>query len=243
MSHRVLPELIRLCHLLGNPSQDLALYTEGDASARLDAKSLLVKADGAQLGAMDETGLAQLAFEPLLELVASHPNATPARIAQCLRDAAAPGSPMPCTEAFFHAVLLDLPGVLFVGHTHPAFVNAIMCSPKAEAFASLRLFPQQVRCCGPRSLYVPYMDPGLPLAVELRYRLELYQNEFGAPPATVLLGNHGMIALGASPESVIMATTVMQKAAHAYVLAQSCGGAIPIPDPHAHRMLGIQGGN
>jgi ribulose-5-phosphate 4-epimerase/fuculose-1-phosphate aldolase len=81
------------------------------------------------------------------------------------------------------------------------------------------------------------MDPGLPLAVELRYRLETYMNQWSDPPSTILLANHGMIALGPTSEAVLAATGMMQKAARAYVTAQSCGGAVALPETDIERLV------
>ncbi len=224
MSLQVYPELLKLAHSLGDPLKEFVIHGEGDCSARVDGKSFLLKVLGKHLHGAREEDFVPLAFEPLLELVSKKPNANAAVVADCLRSACPPKSPTPSKEAFFNAVLLDLPGVKFIGHTHPTYVAGIMASPKAEAFAAMRLFPQHVQLCGPRSLYVPYMDPGLPLAVELRYRLENYMNQWGDPPLTILLGNHGMIAMGPTSEAVLAATGMMQKAARSYVTAQSCGG-------------------
>ena len=238
MSHRnILPDLLKFSHALGDPLNEYVVANEGDCSAKVDGKTFLLKASGQHLLTATDDSFVPLTFEPLLQLVEKKPNANRPAINECLRAASPPGSHMPSKEAFFHAVLLDLPGIRFIGHTHPTYVAGIMASPKAEAFATVRLFPQQVQLCGPRSLFVPYMDPGLPLAVDLRYRLENYMNQFGDPPSTILLGNHGMIALGHTAEAVLGATAMTQKAARAYATAQSCGGALSLPDDHIQRLI------
>ena len=50
----------------------------------------------------------------------------------------------PSIETVFHAWLLTLPGVGFVGHTHCLAANQILCSPRGKDFATQRLFPDQV---------------------------------------------------------------------------------------------------
>ncbi len=237
MTHRVVPELLKFAHTLGDPAKEYVIHGEGDCSAKVDPKTFLLKSAGSHMHSAREEDFVSMAFGPLLEMVASKPNARGAGVDECLRTACPPKSPPPSREAFFHAVLLDLPNVNFISHTHPTYVAGIMASPKAEPFAAMRLFPQHVQLCGPRSLYVPYMDPGLPLAVELRYRLEGYMNTWGEAPMTILLGNHGMIALGPTSEAVLAATGMMQKAARAYVTAQSCGGAIPLPEADVERLV------
>jgi ribulose-5-phosphate 4-epimerase/fuculose-1-phosphate aldolase len=71
----------------------------------------------------------------------------------------------------------------------------------------------------------------------LRYRLETYMNQYGDPPSTILLGNHGMIALGGTTTAVLASTAMTQKAARAYMTAQSCGGALALPDEHVERLI------
>jgi rhamnose utilization protein RhaD (predicted bifunctional aldolase and dehydrogenase) len=237
MTHRLAPELLRFAHALGDPAREFVIHGEGDCSAKVDPKTFLLKSANKHLYTAREEDFVPMAFEPLLELVAAKPNARGAAVTDCLHAASTPRTAAPSKEAFFHAVLLDLPNVNFIAHTHPTYVAGVMASPRAEAFAAMRLFPQHVALCGPRSLYVPYMDPGLPLAVELRYRLENYMNQWGEAPLTILLGNHGMIALGATTEAVLAATGMMQKAARAYVTAQSCGGAIALPEGDVERLM------
>jgi rhamnose utilization protein RhaD (predicted bifunctional aldolase and dehydrogenase) len=242
MPHRIMPDLLKFAHQLGDPAREFVIFGEGDCSARIDAKAFLVKAQGKHLHNVAEHDFVPMTFEPLLELVARRPNARPGEVARCLEAASGRKTLTPSKESFFHAVLLDLPNVQYIAHTHPTYVAGILASPKAEAFASMRLFPAHVMLCGPRSLFVPYMDPGLPLAVELRYRLENYINQHGDPPVTIMLANHGMIAMGPSPEVALAATEMMQKAALAYVSAQACGGAIPLPERDVQRLVEEAGG-
>lgn len=237
MPQRVIPELLKFAHELGDPAREFVIFGEGDCSARVDSKTFLVKAQGRHLHHVGEGDFVLMAFEPLLELVSSRPNARAAEIEKCLEGASGKKTLTPSKESFFHAVLLDLPKVHYIAHTHPTYVAGIMASPKAEAFAAMRLFPAHVGLCGPRSLFVPYMDPGLALAVELRYRLENYMNQHGEAPVTIMLANHGMIALGSTPEVALAATEMTQKAALAYVSAQACGGAIPLPERDVARLV------
>lgn len=38
----------------------------------------------------------------------------------------------PSVEAMLHAILLSIPEVQFIGHTHPVYTNSILCSVRAE---------------------------------------------------------------------------------------------------------------
>jgi rhamnose utilization protein RhaD (predicted bifunctional aldolase and dehydrogenase) len=130
----------------------------------------------------------------------------------------------PSVEAAFHAWLLSLENVQFVGHCHPVAANQVLCSPRARDFAERRLFPDEVVCCGPASVFVPYTDPGIPLAREIKERVLLYIKQSGFTPRLVLLQNHGIIALGPTPDSVLSCILMATKAAEIFVGAAALGG-------------------
>ena len=52
-----------------------------------------------------------------------------------------PKAKKPSVEAVFHAWLLSLPGIKFVGHAHATTVNQILCSPRARDFATTACSP------------------------------------------------------------------------------------------------------
>ena len=130
----------------------------------------------------------------------------------------------PSVETLFHAYLQQLPGINYVGHTHPTPVNAVLCSRVAEEAVSGRLFPDEIVCCGPAPAWVPYVDPGQPLARELRARVDAYIEENNAPPRIILMQNHGLIALGKTPQEVETATAMYAKTARILLGACSLGG-------------------
>ncbi len=130
----------------------------------------------------------------------------------------------PSVEAIFHAYLLTLPGVNFVGHTHPITVNQLLCSKHARRFAQRRIFPDEIVCCGVESVFVPYTDPGLKLAQAMQRAVVAYIKRLGRAPRVILLANHGFIALGATPEAVLAATLMGAKAAEIFAGAAAMGG-------------------
>lgn len=71
-------------------------------------------------------------------------------------------------EATMHAVLLELDGVSWVGHTHPSAINAITCSLRFGELLAGRVFPEEVVVLGPASLLIEYADPGVPLGIAVR---------------------------------------------------------------------------
>src|SRR5262245_8276124 len=130
----------------------------------------------------------------------------------------------PSIESLFHAWLLTLRDVNFVGHCHPLTANQVLCSPRARDFAERRLFPDEVVCCGPQSVFIPYTDPGLPLAREIAERTRAAMEKEGFVPRLILLQNHGIIALGASAQEVLGCILMATKAAAIFMGAAAMGG-------------------
>ncbi|HLK16967.1 MAG TPA: class II aldolase/adducin family protein, partial [Fimbriimonadaceae bacterium] len=169
---------------------------------------------GRHLGSIEADGFVAVRFEAMLEALEG---ATPddASVRALLQAARVDPSEaqMPSVETFMHGYLLSLPGVSWVGHTHPVSLLAILCLQDARAMAKLRLFPDDVVCCGPESAFVGYCDPGIPLAREIKASVEAYVKAHGAAPKTIWLANHGLIALGATPGEVATASLMSEKAA------------------------------
>ena len=216
--------LLALSHALGAEHRHLAILGEGNTSAKLNDHSFLVKASGSSLGTLREEDVVECRFDVLLPLIDLH-GANADAIDETLfgsrmdRDAKKPS-----IETLFHALLLSLPGIEFVGHTHPVAVNAILCSPLGERFATERMCPDEVVCCGATSVFVPYCDPGLELAQAIRDRTIAFIEKEGALPRVILLQNHGVITLGATAEAVQAATFMTVKAAHIFAGAVALGG-------------------
>lgn len=216
--------LIALSHDLGAGHRQFAILGEGNTSAKLSEDTFLVKASGSNLGALTESDLVECRFAPLLAML-DRDDLSDRQIEDelfaCRVDAAAK---KPSVEALFHAYLLSLPGVSFVGHTHPISVNQILCSPHARDFAERRLFPDEIVCCGPASVFVPYTDPGLKLSRIIREEVAELTARLGLAPRVILLENHGLITLGASPEAVKAAMYMADKAARIFLGAAALGG-------------------
>jgi rhamnose utilization protein RhaD (predicted bifunctional aldolase and dehydrogenase) len=216
--------LLALSHALGEERRALAILGEGNTSTRAGADTFLVKASGSSLGTMTAAGVVECRAAPLLEML-GRDGMSDQQIEDALFDSrVSPAAKKPSVEALFHAYLLSLPGIHFVGHTHPVSVNSILCSPRAAEFAHGRIFPDEVVCCGPASVLVPYTDPGLPLAQAIRRKVGRFMEKRGVPPRVVLLENHGIITFGASPEAVKAAMFMADKAAKIFLAATSLGG-------------------
>jgi rhamnose utilization protein RhaD (predicted bifunctional aldolase and dehydrogenase) len=151
-----------------------------------------------------------------------------------------------------HAAILSLPGINFVGHTHPSAINMLTCSAAFETAVNGRIFPDEIVLCGPAPVTVPYVDPGQPLAREIKQRIELYIDTYGELPKVILLQNHGFVALAATAQQVENITAMAVKAARILVGTYALGGphflsAVVIdrihtrPDEHyRQRILGLR---
>ena len=216
--------LLNLSHDLGKETRGLAILGEGNTSTRLDETTFAVKASGSSLGTLDSAGVARCRFADVLALFEREGITDDEIETALLASRAFETDRKPSTEALFHAYLLTLPDVEFVGHTHPMAVNSLLCSPRAEDFATKRLFPDEIVCCGAASVLVPYVDPGVPLAREIRNRVEEYRALYNRVPRVILLQNHGLIAIGKTPQAVLATTLMSEKAAKIHLGAASIGG-------------------
>ena len=217
-------QLLELSHSLGLEGRDLAILGEGNTSMRLDDGTFAVKASGSNLGSLTPEGIAVCHFEQVLALF-DRKIERDEEVDEALLDSRVnPESRKPSTEALFHAYLLTLPDVNFVGHTHPVTVNGILSSPRAQDFARHRLCPDEIVCCGAASALVPYVNPGVPLARAIREEVEAFRAASGQVPRVILLGNHGLIALGKTPQAVLATTLMAEKAARIFTGAVALGG-------------------
>jgi len=196
-SEEVLAQLIAMSRHLGDPDRDYAILGEGNTSAQIDGDTFWVKASGAELRTIEASGFVQVRFKSVLDLLEQE--SLDDQAVKTALEAARVGPAArarPSVETVLHAIALQLEGVSFVGHTHPTVVNAILCSQKAEEAIAGRLFPDEIVYCGPAPVYIPYTDPGVPLARTFRDAIGRYLNEYLEHPKVILVQNHGLITLG-----------------------------------------------
>lgn len=234
----VITRLLELSHQLGREDRKLAILGEGNTSARTSADTFIVKASGSNLATLTPTGVTECRFDALVSLLDARGLADTAVDERLLAARVDPASKKPSVEAMFHAWLLTLPGVNFVGHTHPVMVNKILCTKHARAFATKRLCPDEIVCCGTEFVLVPYVDPGLKLAQAIRRAVLAYVKRLSRAPRVILLENHGLIALGGTPEAVMAATLMAVKAAEIYAGAVALGSPRFLSPAVATRIAG-----
>jgi L-ribulose-5-phosphate 4-epimerase len=201
---------------LGDPAFDLAILAEGNTSAKESADRFWVKASGFSLCGITADRFVRIDSAPIIGAMAGE--LPDAGVKELLASSRADDVPlMPSVETFMHAYLLSLPGVEIVGHTHPTPMVSILSLPDSAEIAKLRLFPDEVVCCGPAAAYVHYEDPGLPLAKAIRSSVERFAEEYGMIPKTIWLENHGLIAMGKTSAEVESATFMSAKSARAWL--------------------------
>ena len=174
----LLNDLVSLSRRFGE-DPEFARGGGGNSSVKADG-ILYIKPSGTSLAALTAESVIALDVRPLMDLL----NAAPERVVAGGTDevmGVAIGARVgvrddrrPSVECLFHALLPER----FVLHTHPTTVNAVTCA-KRGAEITERLFGSSV-------LWVPYTDPGLPLARLIRDAGRNYQERTGnAAPRTL----------------------------------------------------------
>ena len=232
-----LQDLIAMSNELGKPENDLAIFGEGNTSAKAEeGDRFWVKQSGSELRTIDANGFALLdraATEALLDADLRDDQQI---LAALLSKRVDGGTRYPSVETMMHAYLLGLPGVKFVGHTHPTALNAILCSLRAEELINMRLFPEQLVCCGEAPVWIPYADPGLVLARKVREQTIAWMEHYGAVPRSILIQNHGLFALGGTAREVLSCTMMWSKTARVILGAMACGGVNYLPQDQVTRL-------
>jgi rhamnose utilization protein RhaD (predicted bifunctional aldolase and dehydrogenase) len=238
MSSAPFQPLLELSHHLGGERLRMSILGEGNTSVRLDDHTFAVKASGCNLATLTASDVTCCAFDRLLPLL-DVASATDVEVDQALLAARIdPSAKKPSIEALFHAYLLTLPGVSCVGHVHAIAVNQILCSPRAREFAEKRTCPDEIVMCGIESVFVPYAEPGLGLSQAIRREVVAYVRRTGRDPKIILLQNHGIIAVGASPKAVLGSLLMAEKAAEIFVGAAALGGPVFLTSAQCERIAG-----
>lgn len=238
MPNPITQDLLNLSHELGREERGLAMLGEGNTSTRVSDDTFLVKASGTCLGTLKEEDVVECRFSALLPLLEKD-SLTDQQVDDALMAARVDAkAKKPSVEAIFHAYLLSLPNIKFVGHAHATTVNQILCSTRARDFADYRMFPDEIVCCSTASVYVPYTDPGLKLSQMIRRQTEVFIQKHQRQPRVVLMQNHGVITIGATWQSVLAAMLMAEKAAKVFVGAAVLGGPVFFTEENVARIAG-----
>ena len=216
----LLTELVNLSHRLGEEWREYLIIGEGNTSARIDEHTFYVKASGANLRTIQPDQIVEIDWNRVRVLLDGQP--TDEDVTRVLSESRVDptASARPSVETVLHGALYDLTDAKFIGHAHPVYPNAVLCSERARDITR-HLMPDEIVVCGIESVFVPYTDPGVPLAREVIARVREVIDRQGEMPRTLYLQNHGVFALGQTPRQVenIMAMAVK----HAKILMGTYG--------------------
>ena len=229
-------ELIELSRELGREDRRLAMLGEGNTSADIGDGTFWVKASGSRLATMTEPGLSRVRTDAVLTLM-EQKELDNAAVNEALRGTLVDSAQkQPSVETFLHALCLTLGGAEWVGHTHTDSVLKILCS-RAGAEPFLRhVYPDEIVVCGRHLAVVPYVDPGLPLAIAVRDALTRFREAHGCGPKVLLMVNHGPVALGQTSAEVLNIMLMLDKWARILVGTQAWGGPNYLADADADHL-------
>ena len=224
MKHRdILKRLIQLSHALGREDRQLAILGEGNISADLGDGTFYVKASGSQLATIDTAGFTRVKLSPIFRAL-DRPDKTDEEIRKVLETCRVEKKDkLPSVETFLHAICLQEAGAQWVGHTHPVSVLKILCSRLGAGPFRRHIFPDEIVVCGRHLAVVPYVDPGIRLAVALRQSLRRFLDKQGVAPKVILMVNHGPVVLGQTDREVLNIMLMLDKWASVLLGTYSAG--------------------
>ncbi len=169
----------------------------GNTSVKVGDR-LFVKASGIALANADADGFVEMYRDPLDELadtldLGEEEKAREERFKQAVLAARVEPEKgqRPSVECLLHNLLPSA----FVVHTHCTVINTITCALDGEALTR-EVFGDDV-------IWVPYVTPGFVLSKTLYDALQAFTERTGRRyPDAVMMGNHGLIICGETPEEI-----------------------------------------
>jgi rhamnose utilization protein RhaD (predicted bifunctional aldolase and dehydrogenase) len=237
MSHSaILKELIQLSHELGREDRHLVILGEGNVSADLGDGTFYVKASGSELATIDADGFTRVRMEPVFGAL-EYPDKTDDEIRKILENSRVDKKArLPSVETFLHAICLREGQAQWVGHTHPVSVLKILCSTLGARPFRRHIFPDEIVVCERHLAVVPYVDPGIRLAIALRKSLRQFIRQHKKPPKVILMVNHGPVVLGQSKQEVINTTLMLDKWAKILIGNYALGGPQFLDEKNSDRI-------
>ena len=179
----LLETITQLSHEFGTP--EFVIGGGGNTSVKT-VDTLWVKPSGTTLAGLKPETFVALDRQKLAQLYAvkvpADSSAREALVKDLMAAAVKPGQTgRPSVEAPLHDVLTGT----FVVHTHATLVNGLTCARQGGAVCT-RLFPD--------ALWVPYIDPGFTLCMEVRRRWRGQR--------LVILENHGIFVAGDTADEI-----------------------------------------
>ncbi|SDN94685.1 Class II Aldolase and Adducin N-terminal domain-containing protein [Cryobacterium flavum] len=225
----VTDDLVALTHSLGEPAKDLVILAEGNTSQRLADGRIVVKASGAYMSAVTRDDFVVTDVQPLIDLM-DDATSTQEDLTEMLDAGEHTGTRRRASiETLVHVAVQSVQPTAYVAHTHPTSVLGLLASVHAESAFAQWVYSDEAVVIG-TPLFVPYAAPGIALGRLFLQRLRDYVATRGELPSVVLLGNHGIVAIGGSAEAVEAITLMTVKGARTRVQALSIGGVIGLGD-------------
>ena len=208
MSKRVDPDIANLVTISRAVGSDDRLVQAGGGNTSVKnarGTRMHIKASGTGLRDLSpRRGYVTMAMAPLRRLLADRRIGAMSDakreqlVLQTMYDAVTGGpdrSARPSCEAALHAMLQR-----YVVHIHPIAVNAILCSKRSE-----QLCRDLARRGRFTMVWVPYTNPGHPLAARCRDEVAAFEDRTGGLPEVLFIENHGLFV---SSESAKRAATL-----------------------------------
>lgn len=224
-------DLVALTRRIGDPAADLVVLAEGNTSVRLPGDRFAVKASGSRMDLAEAGDFVVGELPELLDLL-ERGDTDQDSLSRLL----SAGTTRASIETLVHVVALAA-GATWVAHTHPTAVVGLLAVAEAEELWSAPLFPDEAVVLG-EPVWVPYAAPGIALGTAVHAAVRERLDRDGVAPRLVLLGNHGIVALGATATEVETITTMAVKAARVRSVALGAGTPAPLGVAHARELAG-----
>ncbi len=193
MSSKEITELVNISHYYGK-NKEYVIAGGGNTSYK-DKEHIWVKASGTSLSDINENGFVCLSRD-LLKIISKKAYSADSteREKQVKDDMAnaivSPKHLRPSVETSMHEIIT----YDYIVHTHPTFVNALMCSKNAEHLTN-EIFGDSV-------IYIEYTDPGYILFKKVHEKLSDYEAIHRESPKVIFLQNHGVFVGSDSIEEI-----------------------------------------
>ena len=225
----VTDDLVALTRMLGEPAKDLVILAEGNTSSRLADGRVVVKASGAYMSSATRDDFVVTDVAPLIEMM-DDPASSQEDLTTLLDAGEHDGiRRRGSIETLVHVAVHSVRPTAYVAHTHPTAVLGLLASVHAESAFAEWVYSDEAVVIGV-PLFVPYAAPGIALGRLFLERLRGYVAEHDELPSLILLGNHGIVAVGGSAAAVEAITLMAVKGARTRVQALSIGGVVGLGD-------------
>lgn len=202
MDFKVLKELEWISQQVGR-CPDQVQGGGGNTSAKLDHRYMAVKASGYRLDQVTERdGYVIVDYQKIRDYFSTvdtsrdidYEKESTDFIRACVLEngSRSPKNLRPSIETGFHSFMGK-----YVIHTHSVYGNILCCAREGREIAE-RIFSE-----GFAMLWVPYINPGFDLTIELNKAMDEYKAKNGCLPKIVFMENHGVIVSEEKAESCL----------------------------------------